>query len=124
MLLEIRDVLHAEIVKRFGQIEQIKPIAVGELNKFNKSTILDPRFKNLHFSDLVAFSNAMAELRRLSKPDMSSNESEGEVTSGDNVESYGFWAHLKMLAQVKIRKNIFHLQMINYLCICQILYLR
>jgi len=50
VLLEIKDVLHAEIVKRFGQIEQVKPIAV--------TTVLDPRFKNLHFSDPVACSSA------------------------------------------------------------------
>lgn len=97
VLLEIKDVLHAEIVKRFGQIEQIKPISVA--------TILDPRFKNLHFSDPVACSSAMAELRRLSKPDMSSSESEGEVTSGDNVESYDLWAHHKMLAHGQKRKK-------------------
>lgn len=97
VLLEIKDVLHAEIVKRFGQIEQVKPITVA--------TILDPRFKNLHFSDPVACSSAMAERRRLSKPDMSSSESEGEVTSGDNVESYDFWAHHKMLAHGQKRKK-------------------
>jgi len=90
-------VLHAEIVKRFGQFEQVKLIAVV--------TILDPRFKNLNFSDPVTCSSAMVELRRLSKPDMSSIELEGEVTSGDNVECYDFWAHHKMLAHGQKRKK-------------------
>lgn len=98
LLFEIKDVLHAEITRRFGQIEQVKPIAIA--------TILDPRFKNLHFSDPVACSNAMAELRRLSKPDISSSESEGEVgTSKENVDSYDFWAHHKMLAHGQKRKK-------------------
>lgn len=101
VIFEIKDVLHAEITRRFGLIEQMKPIAIA--------TILDPRFKNLHFSDPVACSGAMAELRRLSKPDISSSESEGEVTtSKENIESYDFWAHHKMLAHgQKNKKSLF-----------------
>jgi len=98
VLSDIKDVLHAEIVRRFGLIEQVKPIAIA--------TILDPRFKNLHFSDPVACSSAMAELRRLSKPDISSSESEGEVTTSlENEESYDFWAHHKMLAHGQKKKK-------------------
>lgn len=90
----------AQIQPRFdvGLIEQVKPIAIA--------TILDPRFKNLHFSDPVAYSSAMAELRRLSKPDISSSESEGEVTTSlENEESYDFWAHHKMLAHGQKKKK-------------------
>ncbi|XP_015378490.1 PREDICTED: zinc finger BED domain-containing protein 1-like [Diuraphis noxia] len=98
VLSDIKDVLHAEIVRRFGLIEQVKPIAIA--------TILDPRFKNLHFSDPVACSSAMAELRRLSKPDISSSESEGEVTTSlENEESYDFWAHHKMLTHGQKKKK-------------------
>ncbi|KAL4096824.1 hypothetical protein QTP88_021707 [Uroleucon formosanum] len=98
VLSDIKDVLHAEIVRRFGLIEQVKPIAIA--------TILDPRFKNLHFSDPVACSSAMAELRRLSKPDITSSESEGEVTTSlENEESYDFWAHHKMLAHGQKKKK-------------------
>ncbi|KAL4090121.1 hypothetical protein QTP88_025020 [Uroleucon formosanum] len=98
VLSDIKDVLHAEIVRRFGLIEQVKPIAIA--------TILDPRFKNLHFSDPVACSSAMAELRKLSKPDITSSESEGEVTTSlENEESYDFWAHHKMLAHGQKKKK-------------------
>lgn len=98
VLSDIKDMLHAEIVRRFGLIEQVKPIAIA--------TILEPRFKNLHFSDPVACSSAMAELRRLSKPDISSSESEGEVTTSlVNEESYDFWAHHKMLAHGQKKKK-------------------
>ncbi|KAL4113522.1 hypothetical protein QTP88_017134 [Uroleucon formosanum] len=98
VLSDIKDVLHAEIVRRFGLIEQVKPIAIA--------TILDPRFKNLHFSDPVACSSAMAELRKLSKPDITSSESEEEVTTSlENEESYDFWAHHKMLAHGQKKKK-------------------
>lgn len=98
VLIEIKDVLHAEIIRRFGLIEQVKPIAIA--------TILDQRFKNLHFSDPVACSSAMAELRRLSKPDILSSESEGEVSEvTENVKSYDFWAHHKILAQGEKKKK-------------------
>jgi len=50
---EIQDLLHAELVRRFGMIEQVKPKAIA--------TLLDPRFKNLHFNDPVACSNAIAD---------------------------------------------------------------
>lgn len=98
VLIEIKDMLHTEIIRRFGLIEQVKPIAIA--------TILDPRFKNLHFTDPIASSSAMAELRRLSKPDISSSESEGEMTtSQENVESYDFWAPHKMLAHGQKKKK-------------------
>ncbi|KAL4141536.1 hypothetical protein QTP88_004161 [Uroleucon formosanum] len=98
VLSDIKDMLHVEIVRRFGLIEQVKPISIA--------TILDPRFKNLHFSDPVACSSAMAELRRLSKPDITSSESEGEVTTSlENEESYDFWAHHKMLAHGQKKKK-------------------
>ncbi|KAL4097510.1 hypothetical protein QTP88_022283 [Uroleucon formosanum] len=86
VLSDIKDMLHAEIVRRFGLIEQVKPIAIA--------TILDPRFKNLHFSDPVACSSVMAELRRLSKPDITSSELGGEVTTSlENEEK--LWEDMK-----------------------------
>ncbi|KAF0765572.1 Uncharacterized protein FWK35_00012666 [Aphis craccivora] len=75
----VPDVLHAEIIRRFGLFEQVKPIAFA--------TIMDLRFKNLHLNDPISISSAMEELRRLLKPDISSSESEGDVTtSKENVE--------------------------------------
>jgi len=83
VFIEIKDVLHAEIIRRFGLFEQVKPIAFA--------TIMDLRFKNLHLNDPISISSAMEELRRLLKPDISSSESEGDVTtSKENVESYDF----------------------------------
>ncbi|VVC28108.1 Ribonuclease H-like domain [Cinara cedri] len=49
VICEIKDLLHAELTRRFGMIEQVKPIAIA--------TLLDPRFKNVDFSDPVACSH-------------------------------------------------------------------
>jgi hypothetical protein len=55
VICEIKDLLHAELTRRFGMIEQVKSIAIA--------TLLDPRFKNLHFHDPVACSSVIADLR-------------------------------------------------------------
>lgn len=78
-------------------IEQIKPIAIA--------TILDPRFKNLNFNDAIACSNAMAELRKLSKPDLSSSESEEDAVPS-NSDSYDFWAPHKLLAHSQKKEEV------------------
>ncbi|XP_050528873.1 uncharacterized protein LOC126898654 [Daktulosphaira vitifoliae] len=76
-------------------IEQVKPIAIA--------TFLDPRFKNLHFNDLVACSSAIADLTKLSKLDtISSSESEGEHSKTDNFD---FWAHHKYLVHGQKKKK-------------------
>ncbi|XP_025199014.1 uncharacterized protein LOC112597258 [Melanaphis sacchari] len=96
VLVGIKNILNAEIIRRFGLIEQIKPIAIA--------TILDPRFRNLNFNDAIACSNAMAELRKLLKPDFSSSESEGEVVPS-NSDGYDFWAPHKQLALGQKKKK-------------------
>lgn len=96
VLVGIKNILNAEIIRRFGLIEQIKPIAI--------STILDPRFKNLNLNDAVACSNAMAELRKLLKPDFSSSESEGEAVPSSS-DGYDFWAPHKQLAHGQKKKS-------------------
>lgn len=67
---DVYDKLHAELVKRFGQIQLITQIAV--------STLLDPRFKNLHFNDANACSKAMLVLRMLMQTESSSRKFEEE----------------------------------------------
>jgi len=83
VLVSVKNILNAKIIRRFGLIEQIKPIAIA--------TILDPKFKNLNFNDAIACSNAMAELGKLLKPDFSSSESKGEAVPS-NSGGYDFWA--------------------------------
>ncbi|XP_050527934.1 zinc finger BED domain-containing protein 4-like [Daktulosphaira vitifoliae] len=95
VICEIKDLLHAELTRIFGMIEQVKPIAIA--------TLLDPRFKILHFNDPVACSSAIADLRKLSKLDtISSSESEGEHSKTDNFD---FWAHHKYLVHGQKKKK-------------------
>lgn len=49
--------LHAELTKPFGIIEHISPVSIA--------TLLDSRFKNLHFNNSVVYSNAMVDLKKL-----------------------------------------------------------
>jgi len=64
LIVDVQDKLHAELVKRFGQIELVTQIAIA--------TLLNPRFKNLHFKDPNACAKAMAALRNLIRTDTSS----------------------------------------------------
>jgi len=95
VIYEIKDLLHAELTRRFGIIEQVKLITI--------STLLNQRFKNLHFNDPVACSSSMADLRKLTKLDtISSSESKEENSKTDNFD---FWAHLKYLVHGQKKKN-------------------
>jgi len=51
---EIKDVLVAKLKRRFGKVEQCRPIAFA--------TLLDPRFKNVDFQDPVACGTAIMKL--------------------------------------------------------------
>lgn len=66
------------------------------------STLLDPRFKNLHFNDPNACFRAMSALRNLNRIDTSSSESEGEAPP---ESTYDFWATHKELVQSQGHKK-------------------
>jgi len=101
VICEVKDTLHVELTKRFRKIERISPIVIV--------TLLDSRFKDLHFNNPVACSNAMAELRKLLKSDVSSSESECEVSNIDIkinlfihyiVISYIFFTHIHTFVSI------------------------
>ncbi|CAI6375724.1 unnamed protein product [Macrosiphum euphorbiae] len=94
IIQDVHDKLQAELTKRFGQIQYVTPIAI--------STLLDPRFKNLHFNDPNACSRAMSALRDLTRIDTSSSESEGEAPP---ESTYDFWAIHKELVQSQGHKK-------------------
>lgn len=77
LIVDVQDKLHAELVKRFGNIELCTQIGIA--------TLLDPRFKNLHFKDPYACAKAMTELRniinQLVETDKSFSDSESETLS-------------------------------------------
>lgn len=55
--LKLKDVAVAELNKRFGNIEKFYSFPIA--------TLLDPRFKNLHFKDPVDCSKAITKLKKL-----------------------------------------------------------
>lgn len=85
-VIDTKSMLLKELEKRFGQVELVPKIAIA--------TVLDPRFKNLHFKDPVANSKSLTKIREALKQrdTSSSTESEGED------ESYDFWKTHKLLA--------------------------
>lgn len=91
---ELQAKLLAECNKRFGLIEFNTHAALA--------TILDPRFKNLHFQDPNACGRAIQKLKNI-KEDMSTSTSgsEEEVAKDD----FDFWLHHKELAIGQKRKR-------------------
>lgn len=92
---QLKTKLLAECKKRFGLIE------FNTLAAF--ATILDPRFKNLHFQDASACGRAIQKLNNLIKEDttMSTSGSEEETPN----EDFDFWLHHKQLAVGQKRRR-------------------
>lgn len=59
---EVQKLVLKEIKKRMGSIEQVTPLAIA--------TILDPRFKKIHFTDHLACSNAVQKIKDMIKADL------------------------------------------------------
>lgn len=100
--LELKKITILELSKRFGTIEQVKLLAV--------SSILDPRFKKLHFNSPVACANAVnfinqsIQLNRQKKISTSSNQSQPNTNSrtDPNIANPNFnsvWAYHEELAK-------------------------
>lgn len=81
--------LITEMSKRFGNIELCTPIAFA--------TLLDPRFKNLHFQNASACGIAIQKLSRIVDMETSSGSSEGDESDSETTEkvnySAQFWSH-------------------------------
>ncbi|XP_046975191.1 E3 SUMO-protein ligase ZBED1-like [Vanessa cardui] len=73
---ELQSLVLKEIDKRMGAIERVTPFAVA--------TILDPRFKKIHFTDPLACSMAVSKIKEMMKSRVQ-NETE-ESDSSDNSE--------------------------------------
>ncbi|KAL3278498.1 hypothetical protein HHI36_013817 [Cryptolaemus montrouzieri] len=81
----------AELKKRFGKIEKVTIIALA--------TLLDPRFKNIHFTDPQAAAHAIMALRG-SLRDNEQISDNASSSSSDNAENpeHDFWSYHKVLA--------------------------
>ncbi|KAJ8879268.1 hypothetical protein PR048_019875 [Dryococelus australis] len=96
--LTLETVLLVQIEKCFGRIELCHPIACV--------TLLDPRFKILHFTHPVACGAAISHLKLIIKASESSSDYDNEdYVSQDRVSSYDFWSHHKKLAHGKTKSK-------------------
>ena len=68
------------------------------------STILDPRFKNLHFKNGEACASAMSLLRRTISESSTSQNISSESDTDSVTGEYDFWKEHKELAHKKGRK--------------------
>lgn len=74
---ELQSLVLKEIDKRMGVIERVTPLAIA--------TILDPRFKKMHFTDPLACSSAVAKVKELVKTTIQ-NEAAVESDSSDHSD--------------------------------------
>lgn len=96
---DLQSALKVEIEKRFGNIESNSMVAIA--------TILDPRFKNLHFQDLQACNRAVQNLRDQYKREMlnSSDSDADEGVIGTENPHFDFWQHHNELLQDRQRSK-------------------
>lgn len=94
----VKKALESEMTKRFGKIEENHRLAV--------STILDPRFKNLHFKSPVACASAITKIKSAVKAlDKESNPGSEEEGHPKSKPTFDFWKAHKDLAQGKKQKG-------------------
>lgn len=77
-----------------GAIELVTPLATA--------TVLDPRFKKLHFADAIACANAIQKIKELFKnitqQEGDSMESDSSDTSDKQEDSFSLWTdHHKLV---------------------------
>ncbi|XP_041675595.1 uncharacterized protein LOC108105577 isoform X4 [Drosophila eugracilis] len=72
----VKDFLLNEIDKRMGPIEQVSILSMA--------TVLDPRFKKLHFKDSQACANSIQKLKSIAKPMATENVKETLINATNN----------------------------------------
>lgn len=91
---EVQQNLQKELNRRFRLTEMNTHIAIA--------TLLDPRFKNIHFRDPNACSRAIQKLKDIIKSDIPATSSESDE---ENSVLYDFWQHHKELVHTKKKKK-------------------
>lgn len=97
--IELKRNIITELKKRFGKIEFF--------NMFPIATILDPRFKNLHFRDPVACQKAIVELKKLAKSSIQETSSTdcSSVDEEQQSDHFDLWEHHKTLVHKKYKRK-------------------
>lgn len=97
--IELKRNIITELKKRYGEIEFF--------NMFPIATILDPRFKNLHFQDPVACQKAIEELKNLAKCSTQETRSTdcSSVDEEQQSDHFDLWEHHKTLVHRKYKRK-------------------
>lgn len=96
--IKLKEKILFEFERRFGHAEKSFLLA--------ESTILDPRFKKIHFTDPLALSSVLRKLRsEINAEESTGNFSETSTSSVSDTEDFDLWAHHKTLVHKKRRKN-------------------
>lgn len=93
----IKDCLLEALEKRFGKVEHFRPLAIA--------TVLDPRFKVIHFKDPSAVASAISCLRTNLRKNVHLQQSSSSSDSESDAQSYDFWSYHKMLAHSQKTKS-------------------
>lgn len=94
----VKQTLETEMAKRFGKAEQNYRLAI--------STLLDPRFKNIHFQNASACGSAISKLKAVCKEESSQSSVSGDSSEEEKTNpAFDFWQTHKELAQGKNKKG-------------------
>ncbi|XP_011149591.1 zinc finger BED domain-containing protein 4 isoform X2 [Harpegnathos saltator] len=88
---KLKQVILEELEKRLGRTEFVRSASLA--------TILDPRFKNIHFQNAQAMSDAMYLLRDTINK-LSNASSSGESDTEQEKSKYDLWIHHRLLANM------------------------
>lgn len=98
--------LERQFSKRFNNIEKVNPLAM--------STILDPRFKNIHFTDKIACANCINKITQIINTNTKECES-NELQQNNSLENDNFWVFHEYLVKSKHMSKTNHFTMADEL---------
>lgn len=99
LIKEVQKRILTEINKRMGAIEQVSSLAIA--------TILDPRFKKLHFEDSLACANAVSKIKEMIKKNQQDESTvESDSDNSDKISlSSDLWSDHHKLVQRNWKTN-------------------
>ncbi|XP_017494985.1 PREDICTED: zinc finger BED domain-containing protein 4-like, partial [Rhagoletis zephyria] len=98
VVLEVQKLTLKEINKRMGAIEHVSVLAI--------STLLDPRFKKIHFHDPLACAGAIQKIKDLMKISLDESHGESDSDKSDQLsEDFSLWSDHHKLVHKNWKSN-------------------
>lgn len=99
LVMEVHKLILKEINKRMGAIEHVSSLAIA--------TLLDPRFKKLHFEDPIACANAIQKIKDMMKSDVAEEkQTESDSDNSDKTsEEFSLWSDHHTLVRQNWKLN-------------------